>query len=140
MDARMGSQLTELDLRRLERMLLDNGVGSEQDIEAAAELSGGFGLFIRSLVGLDRNAVEMAFARFLDGKRYNARQIRFVNLIVRELTANGVMDGSRLYEPPFIDMDANGPEGVFPDGRDIDVICDILDGVRRTAIPLQKTA
>ncbi|KAA8818091.1 restriction endonuclease subunit R [Bifidobacterium rousetti] len=137
---RMGSQLTELDLRRLERMLLDNGVGSEQDIEAAAELSGGFGLFIRSLVGLDRNAVETAFARFLDGKRYNARQIRFVNLIVRELTANGAMDGSRLYESPFIDMDANGPEGVFPDGRDIDVICDILDGVRRSAIPLLKTA
>lgn len=135
---RMGRQLTELDLTELERRLIENGVGDQDTIDAAAEQSGGFGLFIRSLVGLDAAAVQAAFSRFLDGSRYNARQIEFINLIVRELTANGVMSAARLYEPPFSDISGSGPEELFDDERDVDDICAILNGVRQSAIPEER--
>ncbi|WP_169240120.1 DEAD/DEAH box helicase family protein [Bifidobacterium olomucense] len=137
---RTGRQITEQDLAELERMLIDNGVGDEESIDAAAEQSGGLGLFIRSLVGLEPAAVQAAFSRFLDGSRYNARQIEFVNMIVRELTANGVMSAARLYEPPFSDISGSGPEELFGDERDVDDICDILDWVQRSAMPATRRA
>ena len=138
---RMGRQLTPQDLERLERILVDNGVGDADDVAAAADATeGGFGMFVRSLVGLDRAAVEAAFSRFLDGKRYNARQIAFVRLIVDELTANGSMGADRLYDPPFSDVAGGGPEALFPDEHDVDGICDIINGMRDSAIPRRKAA
>lgn len=47
-------QLTAHDLAPLEQMLLVSGAGREADIDAAAQQSEGLGLFVRSLVGLDR--------------------------------------------------------------------------------------
>ena len=61
------------DLRRIH----EAAVGSAADEERAAHEAGGFGMFIRSLVGLERNAAKEAFAGFLEGKQYNATQIEF---------------------------------------------------------------
>lgn len=58
-------------------------------------------MFIRSLVGLDREAAAEAFSEFLTDSRFTAAEIRFVQLIVEHLTANGVMGARRLYEAPF---------------------------------------
>jgi hypothetical protein len=52
------------------------------DVEKAREQSEGLGLFVRSLVGLEREAAKQAFAEFLTGKTLNGNQIEFVNLIV----------------------------------------------------------
>ena len=57
--------------------------------------------FIRSLVGLDRQAVQEAFSKYLQGSTYNEKQIRFVEMLIEHLTQNGVLDASQLYEPPF---------------------------------------
>jgi type I restriction enzyme R subunit len=58
------------------------------------------GLFVRSLVGLDRHAAKEALARFLADKSLAASQIAFVNLIVDHLTQHGVMEAGQLYESP----------------------------------------
>lgn len=101
---RRNQPLTEADLDELQRFLLSHGVGSEQAIQRAAEESNGFGLFIRSLVGLDRNAAKEVFAEFLADGTHTANQIRYINEIIDELTSRGVMDADRLYEPPFSDL------------------------------------
>ena len=41
-------------------------------------------------------------------------QIEFDGLIVKHLTANGVLDLARLYESPFTDINQDGPDAVFP--------------------------
>ena len=51
--------------------------------------------------GLDRTAAKAAFADFLDDKRYNANQIEFVNLVIDELTKNGLIEPRQFYESPF---------------------------------------
>jgi type I restriction enzyme, R subunit len=130
---RMNKPLTAADLAELQRMLSENGVGAEQDIQRAAQESQGLGLFVRSLVGLDRQAAKEALAGFLNGKTLSANQIEFVNLIVNHLTEHGVIQAARLYESPFTDLTPHGPEGLFSASQ-VDELLAAIEQVRRTAI------
>jgi type I restriction enzyme R subunit len=132
---RRNQPLTEADLDELQRFLLSHGVGTEQAIQRAAEECNGFGLFIRSLVGLDRNAAKEVFAEFLADGTHTANQIRYINEIIDELTSRGVMDAARLYEPPFSDL-AQGPESLFS-VAEVDNICHLLDLIRARAMASQ---
>lgn len=40
-------------------------------------------------------------------------QIRFVEMVIDQLTAPGIMEASALYEPPFSDLHAEGPDTLF---------------------------
>jgi len=114
-------------------MLVASG-GQQVDIVWANEQTGGLGVFVRSLVGLDRTAATEAFETYLDGTKFSADQVRFVNLIVDELTRNGVMEPARLFESPYTDHAPTGPDYVFPDA-DVEVIVDTLQHIKRTAVP-----
>lgn len=131
---RRNKPLTPDDLVSLEKMLIDSGIGEAADIAHAKEQSHGLGLFVRSLVGLDRAAAVEAFDSYLNGSRFSANQIHFINLIVDDLTANGVVEVGRLYDPPYTDRAPTGPEGVFPEA-DVDNIVSILNDVRANAAP-----
>jgi len=62
-------------------MLIEAGAGTQEEL---SKVSGGkgLGLFVRSIVGMDREAAKRAFDGFLSGKTLAANQIHFVNLIV----------------------------------------------------------
>ena len=94
-------------------MLREAG-GSKEMIDRAAEQAHGLGYFIRSLVGLDREAVSQAFNQFVSRTTATPDQIEFIELIVQELTQAGVMDTERLYQSPFIDINPLGPDEIFP--------------------------
>jgi len=72
---------------------------------------------VRSLVGLDRIAAQSAFSRFLNDRSLTGSQIRFVEMVIDQLTARGVMEASALYEPPFSNLHAGGPDALFA-GKD----------------------
>ena len=136
---RRNKALTADDLQALEQMLVDSGAGDAANIAQAKEECHGLGLFVRSLVGLDRHATLEAFATYLDGTTFAAEQIRFVHLIVDELTTNGVMEPARLYESPYIDHAPTGPESVFTETV-VDDIVDILNTVKSNAAPVDGVA
>jgi type I restriction enzyme R subunit len=133
---RRNQPLTPGDLNELQRFLLSHGVGTERAIQRAGEECNGFGLFIRSLVGLDRNAAKELFAAFLADGTHTATQIRFINEILDELTSHGVMDPARLYDPPFSDLAPTGPEGLFSEAE-VDTICQLLDLITTRAMAAQ---
>jgi type I restriction enzyme R subunit len=133
---RRNQPLTATDLDELQCFLLSHGVGTEQAIQRAAEECTGFGLFIRSLVGLDRNAAKELFADFLADGTHTTMQIRFINEIIDELTSRGVMDPARLYDPPFSDLAPMGPEGLFTEAE-VDNICHLLDLIKSRALTAQ---
>lgn len=131
---RRNMQLTDSDLAALEQMLVDSGAGGADDIARAGEQAHGLGLFIRSLVGLDRQAAVEAFGKYLDSENFTVEQIRFVTLIIDEVTANGVMEPARLYESPYTDHAPRGPDQIFADA-DVTDIVDILRTVKNHAVP-----
>ena len=83
---RWNEPLTPADLEALGQMLVQAGVGTAEEIEKVAQQEQGLGLFVRSLVGLDRAAAKRAFSKFLEDRQLNAQQLDFVNLIVDHLT------------------------------------------------------
>jgi type I restriction enzyme R subunit len=90
-------------------------------------------LFVRSLVGLDREAAKDAMAAFTAGKTLSANQLEFINLVVDHLTAHGVMEPARLYESPFTDITPHGPDGLFKPAE-VDELLRNLEAVRASAV------
>lgn len=132
---RRNRQLTPDDLSELESMLIEAGA-DEHAIERANTEAGGLGLFIRSLVGLDRAAAMEAFTALLDEHTYSAEQIDFVKLIITELTERGVVEPGRLYESPYTDRATRGPDFYFAD-IEVDGIVSTLQNIKRTALPTE---
>lgn len=113
---RMGEQLTVSDLEELDKLLYKTSdLGGREAFERAFGPQPSLGVFVRSLVGLDRHAAIQAFGDFLDGSKFNANQIRFVQMIVDDLTKNGVMDLGLLYQTPYTNHSPLGLDGVFSD-------------------------
>jgi type I restriction enzyme, R subunit len=125
--------LTQTDLAELERLLLESGTGSAQDVQRASIESQGLGLFVRSLVGLDREAATQAMNAFAHGKTLNSNQLEFINLIVTHLTERGVMDAALLYDPPFTNYAPQGPDAIFS-SLQVEELFGILEDVRARAL------
>jgi type I restriction enzyme R subunit len=107
-------------------------VGAAEEIGRATSESQGLGLFVRSLVAMDREAAKNALSGFLNGRGWAASQIEFVNLIVNHLTEHGAMEAARLYESPFTALTPRGPDGLFSTAQ-VDALLAALAVVRATA-------
>jgi type I restriction enzyme R subunit len=113
---RNNQPLTPTDLQSLENTLLRIGEDEGQrlltsmlqihEMPTLAHL-------VRRIVGMDRSAAKAAFAIFLADRSLSAQQMRFVELVIDQLTARGFMEPSALYEQPFSSLHADGPEGLF---------------------------
>lgn len=84
------------------------GIDEYQHYDAerfALQNDGCRGLFIRSMVGLDRAAAKEAFNTFIEKYNPGSDKIEFLNMVIDYLTERGVMDPCTLYESPFTDLD-----------------------------------
>jgi type I restriction enzyme, R subunit len=83
-------------------MLIDSGTGAASDIELAKERSHGLGLFVRSLIGLDREAAVEHSADILTAPSSPPTRPTSSTSSSMSLMANGVVEPARLYESPYI--------------------------------------
>lgn len=132
---RTNQLLTTLDLQGLETTLAELGEDDgESLLSGLLARSGAPSLahFIRSMVGMDRSAAHAAFAQFLDDRSLTPPQIRFIEMVIDQLTARGVMEASALYEPPFSNLHAGGPDELFA-GRET-----VIDAMFSTLASLER--
>ncbi|NLF97893.1 MAG: hypothetical protein GX569_14240 [Candidatus Riflebacteria bacterium] len=124
---RCNRPLTDSDLRQLEE-ILDLSTAEDKEMFKEAYQSGfqaktgkdnpSLELLIRSIVGLDREAVEKEFADFIEKSNFSSLQLAFVRKIIDYFVENGFVRDDILYEPPFSDMYHDGPEGLFGDAAE----------------------
>lgn len=127
---RLNIPLTESDLAELNHILISSGTGSESLVELASQK--GLGVFVRSLVGLDREAAKVALNTFVSSQAMTGNQIEFVNLVIDYLTEHGVMEPEALYQSPFTDISPIGPDGVFEDAI-VDKLIETIKSISETA-------
>jgi len=124
---RRNQPLTAADLQELEALLHEAG-GTDSDLQRARTLHTSLPMFVRSLVGLDREAAMAAFANLIAAGTASESQLQFIEEIVQHLTEHGAMPAARLYESPFTDIHAQGPDGVF-DGSKVEQLFQALQGL-----------
>lgn len=122
--------ITNGDLVALEKIMFDGGLlGTKDDFEREYGEQP-LGVFIRSILGLERKAVNDAFNSFIQTGNLNADQIRFIDTIINYLIENGVIEPEKLFEPPFTEIDDQGLLGLFDEVKAdelINIIRDIND-------------
>lgn len=122
-----GSPLTPMDIATLEDFIFHaDTVGSKETFLKCYGDSLSLPVFIRSLIGLDRQAVQQAFSQYLTDSNYNEKQIRFIEMVIEQLTKQGIMQSSRLYESPFNQIHYEGIDGIFSE-KDTDEIFEIIN-------------
>lgn len=80
------------------------------------------GTFIRSIVGLDQEAIQAHFASFIAEANLSAKQIKFVDTVTRYFVSNGYLDTADLMEPPFTELDDRGVIGLFDENNIVKLI------------------
>lgn len=80
------------------------------------------GFLVRSVVGLDRNAAESAFAEFLSEAPLHPDQITFLDEMVNYLVKNGIMEPKVMFDTPFTNINDQGVLGVFGESESKKII------------------
>ena len=137
---RRNEPLTPTDLESLEAALRE--IGDQEGDALLSDLlvrseAPSLAHFVRMIVGLDREAAKAAFADFLGDRSLTPAQIRFIEMIIDQLAARGVIEPGALYEPPFTSIHAGGPDALFS-GK-TQVIDGIFERVQRFEKALSET-
>jgi type I restriction enzyme R subunit len=109
--------ITEGELQQLEDILFDGeNCGTREEYEANYG-DQPLGTFIRSILGMNIEAANKAFASFINSATLSADQMTFINKIVQFLTKNGRIEKRMLFEPPFTEQHQDGVIGIFDDAQ-----------------------
>jgi type I restriction enzyme R subunit len=106
--------ITAAELDDLDRMLFEqSGLQTHEEFkEALGEKP--LGVFIRSVLGLDSQSANDAFAEFLSHAPLTSFQQSFVEDLIRQFTQDGIVDKDMLFEQPFTKFHQEGVAGIFP--------------------------
>lgn len=126
---RDGQPVGEADLRALVSLVLtqDPNLDLRDLQEYYPEAAGHLDLAIRGIVGLNADVVARRFEDFCQRHpTLNSRQTRFLRQLQDYIGKYGSIKAERLYEDPFTVLDSKGPDGLFPDARELDELFAVI--------------
>jgi type I restriction enzyme R subunit len=126
---RQGKPVSQADLETLTALILTQNPDVDLNTLKAFydETAVGLDFILRTIVGMDEDAVEAHFKQFRSNHTLNANQLRFMALLKVHIAKYGSIEIDKLYEPPFTGIDSDGVDGVFPNDKDVDDLIDILE-------------
>ncbi len=121
------------DLMELERILWQE-LGTQEDYEkerAKTHGRGNLAAFVRSLVGLSQEAVNLKFGHYLNGTQLNAQQQEFVYTVINYVRENGDIEKQDMLETmPFNEYDL---ADYF--GNNFPILRFVLDELHECVVP-----
>lgn len=136
---RRNRPLTSADVSALESIFLHQGLATAADLDAAKGAhEGQFGLYLRSIVGVDRAEARAAFDELFADQTFSASQHQYLDMIVNVVSHHGYIDIDSLYEPPFTGI-ALSPDDIFPEDASAHII-DIVQRIKLNAAPEHETS
>jgi len=91
--------LSEQDLEELQTILWQT-LGTKEEYEQVAN-GLDLGVFVRQIVGVDREVISQLFNEYLSQYNFNSLQQEFLHLIVNFVLENGDIEPQDLQEAPF---------------------------------------
>lgn len=96
--------ITNDDLKALEKILWEE-LGTKEEYEQTTDIDN-LAVFVRSLIGLNQEAVNEKFGEYLNGNVLNAQQQEFIRAIINYVRENGDISREDLIEKsPFDNYD-----------------------------------
>ena len=128
-----GEPVSDTDLKALTSLVLTQNPDVDQEIlrEFFAATAGPLDFAIRSIIGMDAEAVNSRFANFITAHpKLTANQVSFLNLLKNHISRYGVIEIEDLYEPPFTTIHSEGLDGVFTDESMVDELLGVVASFR----------
>ncbi len=121
--------ITPAELEELE-LFLTHEKFDVSEIEREFETKS-LAVFVRKVLGMDITAANEHFAQFIREENLNHNQIEFINLIIKYLNRNGVLDKRLLTQAPFNSMSDNGIFGIFEEAGKAHKVIQLIDELER---------
>ena len=83
---------------------------------------------LRSIVGLDHDAVEAKFTAFAQANALNSQQLRFLALLKEHIRQFGAISLGQLFDAPFNTLHTEGLGGVFPNQNQLNEVVRLARG------------
>ncbi|HCN9589074.1 TPA: DEAD/DEAH box helicase, partial [Escherichia coli] len=114
---RNGEPVTQNELDELAKLVLIQN--PNVDIRALKEFypqaTASLDKLLRTIIGMDSDAVEVRFAQFAADNSLTSQQLRFLSLLKNHIRDYGTIEMRQLFEQPFTHIHNEGVTGVFPD-------------------------
>jgi type I restriction enzyme R subunit len=125
---RRGEPVSEKDLASLSSLVLTQNPDVNLDLlrEFFPGSAPPLDYIIRTIVGMEPEAVEKRFAAFARRFAENSRQTLFLRLLKNHIQKYGAITVEKLYEEPFTTIASDGLDGVFADETQIDELVNII--------------
>ncbi len=125
-------KLNSPELHELEKLVfIDSQIGTKEDyVKNYGDQP--LGRFVRSIVGLEEEAIQKAFSAFIDKGDLRADQIQFIRTIINHFKIHGILELHQFAEPHFNEIHDQGIFGLFTD-QDQDHIIRIVEEVNNNA-------
>lgn len=126
---RRGEPVGEKDLASLSSLVLTQNpdVNLELLKEFFPDSAPPLDFIIRTIVGMEPEAVEKRFAAFARRFAENSRQTLFLRLLKNHIQKYGAITLEKLYEEPFTTIASDGLDGVFAEETQIDELINIIN-------------
>jgi type I restriction enzyme R subunit len=134
---RAGEAVDESEIAPLiERVMLrDPNLSAEELLVQFPNKSNRLDLAIRQIIGLDAEAVDRHFTRFVQKyPNLSSHQMRFLALIQKYIVNYGRLEIEKLYEEPFTQVHIEGVDGVFTDEQQVGDLLELIAEVNELAL------
>jgi len=128
-----GEAISRSDIDKLASLILTQTPAVDMDLlkEFFEQTAEQLIFEIHRIIGLQPEAVKDRFSVFASNHpEMTSKQLTFLGLLQNYISKYGAIEIDRLYETPFINIDSNGLDGVFPDELVADEIVAIIESFK----------